>query len=283
MTDRRCMRCGAALLEGSRFCTECGLSVAPVTDMASPVEEEAEQALHDDPAARLVECESCGAINAASRALCARCMTPLREEVPGGDALPDDAPAVSGEPRGVRRGVDTSPVVLSLVVLAGLVTAGVLLALVSSQFSSETTPAVPTGMTVRAATASSSLQDHSADLAIDGDPSTAWVEGASGPGTEEWLEVELPEPVEVRRLVIWNGDQSTAEAFAEHGRVASLRIEVEDRQFRVEMLDITGPQGVDLPAGVRTDRVRLVVEAPVDGERFTELAVSELVVEAAPE
>ena len=60
---------------------------------------------------------------------------------------------------------------------------------------------------------------------------------------------------------------------------AGIRIEVGGRQFRVDLLDIDGPQAVDLPDGVVDDRVRLVVEAVV-GEQ-PELAISEVVVETS--
>lgn len=278
-----CSRCGAAVLAGARFCVQCGASTTMSGEGGpAPAPERTDPSEDGQDGARLVECEECGASNAASRALCARCNTPLREEVPGGDALPDPAPAPPTDPAR-RRGSDTNPVLLSLVLLAGLVVAGVLLALVTSAVTREPTPAVPTGVAVQRARASTALDGHPAANAVDGDPATAWTEAAAGPGEEEWVELVLPREVEVRRVLVWNGDQADEAAFAENGRAARIRVEVAGRQFRVDMLDIRGPQGVDLPAGLVADRVRVVVEQAIEGERYTDLSLSEVVVEAAPD
>ncbi|WP_108668510.1 NADase-type glycan-binding domain-containing protein [Euzebya rosea] len=280
MTPETCDRCGADLGDAARFCTQCGTPVNGDPVGAPPPAAEVDD---DVEAARLVECEECGAPNAASRPLCAHCGTPLREEIPGGDALPEGwtadqtDPGPPPAPRG--RGLDTSPVLLSLVLLAGLVTAGVLLALVTSQVRRPDGPPVAAGVAPTGATASSVVEGHRALEAIDGDPTTSWHEGADGPGVGEWLEVQLPGRTEVRRVLVWNGDQADDATFAEHGRVAGIRIEVGGRQFRVDFLDIDGPQAVDLPAGVADDRVRLVVEAVVGDQPA--LAISEVVVETA--
>ncbi len=232
-----------------------------------------------DRAARLVECESCGAGNAESRPLCARCGAPLRDEVPGGDALPP----TTGEVPLTHARSESPPVILSLVILAGLITAGVLLALVTSRVTTPDTLDVPAGVVLQSASASTALQDHPASRAIDGDPTTAWTEAQAGPGTQEWIEVTTAEPVRVARLLLWNGDQGDEVAFAENGRAAAVRIEAADRQFRVRLRDVIGPQAIDLPEPVRTDRIRIVVEEALPGARYTDLAISEIVVEAAPE
>lgn len=267
-----CPSCHAELLPATRFCTNCGTAVGRVTDPPA-----------DPPAAvsRLVECEDCGAGNAASRPLCARCGAPLHEEIPGGDALPEQRTG-DESPMGSSARRDVPTVLLSLVILAGLVTAGVLLSLVGSRVGTPEQPVVPTGVSLQAASASTALDDHPASLAIDGDPATAWTEAARGPGTDEWLEVTMATEVSVRRILIWDGDQRDEEHFRENGRAAVVRIEVADRQFRVRLQDIKGPQAVDLPEPVVADRVRVVVEDAIPGERYTDLAISEIVVEASP-
>lgn len=274
MADGGCARCGTVPPPGARYCTGCGSPVEGAAPRPRPAA--VVVAVPGVEAQRLVECEVCGAGNAASRPLCARCGSPMRDEVPGGDALPRGTPAAEAPARESAR--EGPSILLALVVLAGLVTAGVLLALVTSRV---TTPeaTVPTGVGLQAASASSALDGHPASLVIDGDPLTAWTESAEGPGEGEWVEVELLEAVAVRRVLIWNGDQRDPDQFTDNGRAAAVRIEVADRQFRVTLLDITGPQAVDLPEAVTASRVRVVVEEAIPGSRYTDLALSEVVVE----
>lgn len=278
MKATMCRSCQADLLPAARFCVNCGTSVgqSPATTPEEP---------RSTRAPRLVECDECGAGNAASRPLCARCGAPLRDEIPGGDALPDTAhgdlatPPGAGDTPATR---DVPTVLLTLVILAGLVTAGVLLSLVSFRVNAPEAPAVPTGVNLQAASASTALDGHPASLAIDGDPATAWTEAAQGPGEGEWLEVTMATDVSVQRVLIWDGDQRGDVQFEENGRAAAVRIEVADRQFRVRLQDLKGPQAIDLPEPVTADRVRVVVEEATAGSRYTDLAISEIVVEAAP-
>lgn len=221
---------------------------------------------------RLVECEGCGAPNAASRPLCARCGLPLREEIPGGDALPDRA--VEDEPR--VRAKDASPVILGLVLLAGLLTAGVLLAYATALLRDNGNPVE--GVSLRGATASSVVEGHTALAVIDGDPMTSWHEAQEGPGQGAWIEVDLGEELAVRRVLLWNGYQRDEDVFASHGRASAVTLEIGERVFRVDLLDIRGPQAVDLPDDVISDRVRVVVDAVADDSPV--LAISEIAVEA---
>lgn len=267
MRPTSCGECGGALAADARFCTSCGAAV-PGADPPTP-----ERAAGPTEASmRLVECEGCGAPNAASRPLCAKCGLPLREEVPGGDALPD--PDVAPEPSMRQR--EASPILLSLVLLAGLITAGVLLAYATALLRDD--GGAVEGVGLQGATASSVVEGHTALAVIDGDPSTSWHEGQEGPGQDAWVEVELGEELAVRRVVLWNGDQNDKRTFADHGRASAVRLEIGDRVFRVDLLDIRGPQAVDLPDGVVSDRVRVVVDGVVDDTAV--LAISEVAVEA---
>ena len=270
---RACPQCDAGAESSQRFCTDCGASLN--TSPSRPVD------LPSDQTARLVECENCGSGNARSRPLCAVCSTPLRDEVPGGDALPEDidVPLAPVPDSGSRRDVPT--LVLALVILAALVTAGVILSLLSSRMGTFEDDAVPTGVALQAASASTSLGDHPASLAIDGDITTSWTEAAQGPGEDQWIEVTMAEPASVRRILLWNGDQRDEERFDDNGRAASIRIDVEDRQFRVAVIDTDGPQSIELPEAVTTDRVRITIEEAIGGTRYTDLAITEVVVEAA--
>jgi hypothetical protein len=268
MDGRACARCGTGGGPDDRFCTACGLRLdRPAATTPAPGLQAAQA---------LVECDTCGAVNAASRPLCARCGTPLRDEIPGGDALPDALPPAAPS-RGRHR--EGPSVLLALVILAGLITAGVLLALVTARVTAQDVDELAGGVSLAEATASSALASHPAAAVIDGDPTTAWVAFGDGDGEEPWVEVVLARPTTVRNVLLWNGDQADEQRFSERGRAAVVRIELGDRRFRVTLRDRIGAQAIDLPQGVTADRVRLVIEESVPGRTSTELAISEVVVE----
>jgi hypothetical protein len=273
-TADRCPECGADLVAAARYCTTCGVLVAADDDPRSTA--------RPPVVPTLVECDACGAGNAASRLLCARCQTPLRDEVPGGDALPEDAglPAITP-----GRHRESPSLLFGLVVLAGLLTAGVLLSLVASRLGSTEAAEVPSGIEIRTAEASSAMEGQPARSLIDDDPSTAW---ASGDGEDDpWVELVLAEPSTVRRLLIWTGDQGDAARFTTSGRPLAVRLDIdgpdddgedESRQFLATMRDITGPQAIDLPEPVRASTVRITVERAAGGTRAG-VAMSEVVIE----
>ncbi len=69
------------------------------------------------------------------------------------------------------------------------------------------------------ATASSSLtatliSDFQPTNLLDGDPASAWNEGADGPGIGEWVLYDFGEPVPLARIEIANGYQRDEERFA---------------------------------------------------------------------
>ncbi|CAN5361899.1 hypothetical protein BH23ACT9_BH23ACT9_16290 [soil metagenome] len=283
MEQQGCRRCATDLLPGARYCTACGSPVAGVAaagaaPAAGPIAQGG-SAEAGEAAVPLVECETCGAGNAASRPLCARCGSPLRDEVPGGDALPEPGTGDPGSVVTAPRVRESSSVLLSLVLLAGLLTAGVLLALVTSRVTAPESEGVPSGLRLNSAVASSSLPDHPPSMAIDGDPATAWTEAAEGPGTEEWIEVVLEQPASILRVLIWNGDQRDDVRFSENGRASAVRLEIADRQFRVALRDITGPQAIELTEPVTARSVRIVIEDATPGSRYNDLAISEIVIE----
>jgi hypothetical protein len=268
--DGACRSCGEALVDGARYCTGCGAPTSP--------RERAVRGAPPAPSPRLVECDACGAGNAASRLLCARCAAPLRDEVVGGTALPEP---VAADRAGAAARRDVPSLALALVLLAALVTAGVLLSLVTARFRSADGTGVPPGVPLEAASASSALAGHAADRVADGDPRTAWTEAAPGTGEGQWVQVTTGGEVLVGEVVVYAGDQADAATWAAGGRPSLVRVEVGDRQFRVRLRPVLGPQPVSLPDPVRADRVRLVVEEVRGGADREHLAISEVVLVAA--
>jgi hypothetical protein len=117
---------------------------------------------------------------------------------------------------------------------------------------------------------------------LDDDPATVWIEAASGRGVGEWIELELGGTREVTRLLVWNGDQREGE-FSSSSRVGQVRIEIGERTFTADLLDIRGPQAIDLPEVVEASSLRVtILEVAAGGTRSDEAALSGIEVRGPP-
>jgi F5/8 type C domain len=227
-------------------------------------------------------CPRCGAAGGEDANFCVRCGLRLRDD--GGLGAGDDAP--------VER--ETSVALLAVTALAALLIGGVLATLLgargigflASPQASEPAGAGPVRLDVSAVTVSSALPpagavDYGSENLVDGEPTTAWNEGAAGDGTGEWVEVALTGPADISRVLLWNGYQKGA-AFDTNNRVAELRLELSGMPFVAPLLDVEGPQAIKLPQPVRADRVRLVIERVYPGNRYNDAAISDLEIYGEP-
>lgn len=136
-------------------------------------------------------------------------------------------------------------------------------------------PLVIASVTASSVLASSGLVGYEPANVLDGDPTTAWNEAADGAGVGEWIEVALAGPAQVTRLVVWNGYQKGAQ-FSENNRVRTAALDAGGERFLVDLLDVRGPQGIDLPRPVPAERLRLTIQAVYPGDRYPDAALSEL-------
>ena len=94
----------------------------------------------------------------------------------------------------------------------------------------------------QAATASSSLtptnlNDFRPTNLLDGDVSTAWVEGARGTGAGQWVKFQFEQPITLARIEIANGYQKSAEFFAEEDVGDALLVQGALERFAVDYSD----------------------------------------------
>lgn len=75
------------------------------------------------------------------------------------------------------------------------------------------------------------------EKAIDGDISTAWVEGAEGPGTGESLTIDLGATMEVRTVGIFPGFAKNPRVYYGNNRVKKVRLEFSDGTEVIETFD----------------------------------------------
>lgn len=277
-----CPNCGAPD-GGASFCSVCGSdNRTEPGHVATRTEPAGSESLP-----RLVACPACGAPNAASRQVCGRCRSELHGE-------PDGTPPNGMAPRSLA--ADETPadgpsgVLVLATVVAALAGIAVLVAILSARgigpLAADAADVLGDAEIAEIAEIQASSQrrpseEVSFDAAhvLDGDISTAWV---AEDGGEPWLELELTERAEVTGVILWNGNQAD-DAFARHDRVAELRIETDDRSFAVDLLDARGPLAVELPEGVETRHVRLVVEEVFRGDEVAGPALSRVLVRVEPD
>ena len=138
-----------------------------------------------------------------------------------------------------------------------------------------------------AATASSSLKatsltDFRPTNLLDGDTTTAWVEGAKGTGVGEWVKLEFDSLVPVARIEIANGYQKDDQRFTGDVRIKSLELDYSDgtRQL-VQLLDKQGLQVIEPALGadrkpMSTQWIKLIILSVYPAYRIPEAALSEM-------
>lgn len=310
-----CPACGTVATPGARFCRACGTALDPTASDAAgrparrPPDSETTGELDranrttadisppSSGAAVLRTCPSCGGPNSASRELCGRCGADLDTGTvpPRADGRP---PATHGATPARRRWV--GPTLLLLIVLlamvGGLAAAGLgpfgdeQAAVPPVEFDPSAYTAEPDRLVaaeIATSTTSAPQGGTTFDPAqmVDDDAATAWhsdgsvdevAEGVEGVG--ERIELLLEEPAWVHQIVVRNGDQRDADAYAANGRVQRARVTFDGGVvLLVNLLDEgLAAQAVDLPEPVLTTGVSIEVLEAFGGDTDPDLAVSDL-------
>ncbi len=107
--------------------------------------------------------------------------------------------------------------------------------------------------------------------------STVWVEGVSGSGLGEWVEVHFDGTHEVAEFQIWNGNWYTFDFWHRHNRVKELEVELGDgTKHTFTLTDEMAPERVKLPKAARTSSMRFKVKGIYDGNTFNDTCISEI-------
>lgn len=110
---------------------------------------------------------------------------------------------------------------------------------------------------------------------IDGDPSTAWAEGADGSGVGQWVDVTLPQKRELRELRILPGYAKRPDLFAKYNRPKTLRFDFSDgTSATVTLTDAPALQR--FPVSAAADKVRVTILDVYRGTTRNETYVSEI-------
>jgi hypothetical protein len=156
---------------------------------------------------------------------------------------------------------------------------------------SASAPGTPVPLVLTKAKASSVVGDRAKfqpEMAIDGDPDTAWEEGAPQE-KDQWIEVVF-DPSRADTLVIRNGYQASGALFRGNRRLKDVLVTVDGgKATPVRLKDTTKPQEVDLGGVSGASKVRITIVSTypgeatsVEGTPFDDAAVSELTVLGVP-
>lgn len=130
-------------------------------------------------------------------------------------------------------------------------------------------------------TASSYLPEknikHVPDLIMDGDTTTAWVEGVDGNGEGESITFTFGDLYAVSDIKIWNGYQKSEDLYYKNARPAELELEFSDGSTEQISLQDTssGFQEFALERHV-TSYVKVKIISTYEGSKYEDTVISEI-------
>lgn len=111
----------------------------------------------------------------------------------------------------------------------------------------------------------------------DGNPATAWVEGVSGQGIGEWIEVECDNEMPLKGIYIKNGYQKTKDIFYRNTRINQLLAVFPDGSEETLFLeDRMGEQYLAFSEPHYCSTVKLVIESVFEGTKYEDASISEI-------
>lgn len=118
---------------------------------------------------------------------------------------------------------------------------------------------------------------HTAGRTLDGDLTTAWVEGASGDGVGEWITFTFDGVYRVSGMRIHAGYQKSEELYGKNARPAILTVVFSDgTEQTVTLQDINGPQDVAFDGPADTSSVTLEIASVYPGSKYEDTVISEV-------
>ena len=140
-------------------------------------------------------------------------------------------------------------------------------------------PHAPNAYRLPSAVASSHLKlapyEYPAANLVDGDPSSAWAEGASGSGIGQWVDVTFPRTRQLRELRIVSGYAKRPEIFTRYNRPKRLKFDFSDGTSETVTLADT-PSLQRFPVSAHADKVRVTILDVYRGATRDETYISEI-------
>lgn len=123
-------------------------------------------------------------------------------------------------------------------------------------------------------------KDYGPHKVLDGDKSTVWAEGISGPGYGEGITLYLDSVHTVKQLKIVNGLVNSSDGYYKNNRVASIMITFPDGTSQIANLsdDNTGYQVINLSQPVQTSCLTITIDSVYSGYKYDDTCIAEVVV-----
>lgn len=118
---------------------------------------------------------------------------------------------------------------------------------------------------------------HVPDRIMDGDTTTAWVEGVEGNGESESITFTFGDLYVVSDIKIWNGYQKSEDLYYKNARTSELELEFSDGSTeRISLQDMaSGFQEFALERHV-TSYVKVKIVSTYDGSKYEDTVISEI-------
>jgi hypothetical protein len=140
----------------------------------------------------------------------------------------------------------------------------------------------PEGTLISYATQPGNVAQDGADVygpdnLLDGNDATAWVEGSSGQGVDDYLVLEFDALQSVSGLTIRNGDDKNRDIYGKNSGVkdVELRFSAGDR-LETTLKDDPAPQHVALSRPIKAKWVQLIVRSVYPGWKYSDTAINEV-------
>lgn len=118
---------------------------------------------------------------------------------------------------------------------------------------------------------------HVPDRIMDGDTTTAWVEGVEGNGEGESITFTFGDLYVVSDIKIWNGYQKSEDLYYKNARTSELELEFSDGSTeRISLQDMaSGFQEFALERHI-TSYVKVKIVSTYDGSKYEDTVISEI-------
>ena len=123
--------------------------------------------------------------------------------------------------------------------------------------------------------ASQSGNDYGPRNLFDGNPRTAWCEGAGGTGAGQRIVLTISDGIPFDRLFIWNGYQKSAASFARNARPRIVSISTDGGPaVRYTLPDAMGRTQLRLNRTARGESVVITIRDVYPGTRYADMCIS---------